>query len=89
MLLDPLGRAGREHLKLLLLKLGRQIQTWPTRIKAALQVALLISISVLWRKLFVFFEPYLWALAPAFDETRTMEDRLVTLTKFVGVYWCC
>ena len=88
MLLDPTG-AGRSHCRLLLLKLGDDIRAWPLRIVRALQIAILIAVSVLWRKLFLFFKAYPWALAPAFDETRTDEERRDALHKVFGANWCC
>jgi len=49
MLMDATGRTGGRHLRMLYIKLG-PIRQWPDRTKAALQVALLIGISVIWRK---------------------------------------
>ena len=88
MLLDPMG-SGRRHLRLLWLKLGDNLDHWPGRVVRALQVSLLIGISVLWRKLYKFFKAYPWALAPAFDETRTEEARRTTLQDFFDASWCC
>ena len=81
MLLDPLG-AGKVHLQVLLLVLGDDIAHWPRRAIHALQVAILIGVPVLWRKLFKFFDAYPWALAPAFDENRTDEERRGVLQTF-------
>ena len=61
-LLDPSGM-GRVHLTLWRLKLGEDVHAWPVRITRALQVAILIGVGVLWRKIFRFFKAYPWALA--------------------------
>ena len=81
MLREPDGLAARKHLRLLHLALGRT-REWPERVATALQVALLIGIAVLWRKLIAYFESYPWALAPAFDTTRSPAVRRVVLEAF-------
>ena len=88
MLLDPLG-AGRIHLKLMRLKLGDEMQEWPLRVVRALHFALLLGISVLWRKLFIAYQAYPWALAPAFDDARSDEERRTTLEQFFDAASCC
>ena len=88
MLMEPDGPQGQQLLKLLLLKHG-PIAQWPLRVKAAMQVSLLLGITVLWRKLVVTFESYPWALAPAFDSTRTAAERQATLEAFFRADLCC
>ena len=73
----------------MLLKLGDNIDEWPLRIVRAVQISLLIGISVLWRKLYKFFKTYPWALVPAFDDTRTDEERRTTLQNFFDADSCC
>ena len=46
MLMEPRG-GGRSHLGLMLLKLGDNINEWPLRVVRAVQIGLLIGISVL------------------------------------------
>ena len=55
MLMEPDGLAGRKHLLLLRLKLGCT-ENWPERVKVAVQVSLVLGISVIWRKLIIYFE---------------------------------
>ena len=88
MLMEPDGLAARKHLRLLHLALG-PAREWPDRVATALQVALLIGIAVLWHKLIVYFESYPWALAPAFDTTRSPADRRAALEAFFRVEPCC
>ena len=88
MLLDPHGWAGKQHLRLLYIKLGA-IHQWPSRAIAALQVSLLIGIAILWRKLIIFSDAYPWALAPAFDDRCTASERETTLETFFKANWCC
>ena len=88
MLFDPRG-SGRQDLKLLFLKLGEDLDKWPMRVCQALDTALVIAISMLWRKLFVFFDSYPWALAPAFDESRPDVVRKKCLQQFFNANSCC
>ena len=44
---------------------------------------------MLWRKLFVFFDSYPWALAPAFDESRPDVVRKQCLKQFFNANFCC
>ena len=88
MLMDVAGSKAQRHLRLLHLKLG-PINDWPVRVREALQASLILGISTLWRKLIVFFESYPWALAPAFDESRTEAQRRATLEKFFAAEPCC
>ena len=88
MLLDPKGM-GREHLKLLNLRLGEEPRDWPIRVLRALQVVLVLGISVLWRKLVYYFQAYPWALAPASDITRSDAERQTVLKEFFRASWCC
>ena len=69
--------------------MGDAIDQWPMRVVRALQIALLIGISVLWRKLYMAFKAYPWALAPAFDESRIDEERRNTLQELFDADWCC
>ena len=55
MLMEPDGPVVRKHLRLLYLALG-PAREWPDRVATALQVALIIGIAVLWRKLIVYSE---------------------------------
>ena len=87
MLLDP-GHRGKSYMRLLFLKLGGCVQTWPKRIKTTLQVSLMIAIASLWHKLFVFFEAYPWALAPAFDYSLPEAERWNVLARFMEANWC-
>ena len=80
---------GRTHLRLLALVLGNIISAWPLRVRRALQVSLLIAICVLWRKLYLFYTGYPWALVPAFDTKRTLVQRLATLERFLAAPICC
>ena len=50
MLMEPTGRVGSEHLRLLFLKHGR-LAEWPQRVTVALQVSLVLAIAWIWRKL--------------------------------------
>ena len=88
MLLGPIG-GGRPHLRILMLKLGDDTNQWPLRVVRALQVSLLIAISLLWRKLYKAFKCYPWVLAPAFDESREEEVRRRALLDLFCADWCC
>ena len=81
MLMEANGHAGQRHLRLLGIQLG-PLEEWPTRVKVALQVSLLLGLAVLWRKLAVHFESYPWALAPAFSSNRSWAQREATLQAF-------
>lgn len=88
MLMEPDGLAARKHLRLLHLALGPTWE-WPDRVATALQVALLIGIAVLWRKVIVYFNSYTWALALAFDTTRSTAVRRAVLEAFFRAEPCC
>ena len=88
MLLDPEGE-GSIYLRLMALTLGTKICERPLRVQRALQVSLLISFCVMWRKLYLFYKGYPWALAPAFDKTRSLAQRLQTLEEFFDAPDCC
>lgn len=88
MLMDPL-RGGAPGLKLLRLRFGNDMRSWPRRLLAALTVALCLAFCILWRKLFHFFDCYPWRLAAAFDMERPEEARRKTIKEFLDANLCC
>ena len=87
MLMDPLC-GGRPHRKLLVLRFGPDIDKWPSRTVAALQISLIIACCMLWRKLFHSLSCYPWLLAPAFDLRRTVLQRRDTIAAFFDASLC-
>ena len=68
---------------------GHDPTAWPLRVGSALDISLVLAISVLWLKVYTFFDAYPYALAPAFDSSRPREDRDETLRRFFNAKLCC
>ena len=81
MLLGPLG-GGPSHLRLVTLRYGDDMARWPPRLVSALQVALVLSFSTLWRKTYRYFDCYPWRLAAAFDPHLARDGRHAVVREF-------
>ena len=87
-LLDPEGQ-GRGPLAALAFRFGPSVPRWPRKVVEDLQVAVLLAFSVLWRKLFHFFQCYPWKLAPSFDARLEDHERSECFNSFLQAPVCC
>ena len=58
---------GRKHLKPFFLRLGTDFHSWPRRILHHLQISIVLTFCLLWRKIIHCLDCYPWRLAPVFD----------------------